>query len=147
MSEGLPCIRYGEIYTTYNYSFTNTKSFVPKEIFERCKHISFGDVVFTLTGENKPDIAKAVAYLGTQEIAAGGDLAFWSKHGMNPLYLMFVLNSPYAITKKVVLATGDIIVHISGDKIGSIFIPVPPLEEQGRIVEKIFEMYALCDSL
>ena len=145
--DGLPCIRYGEIYTTYNHSFEKTKSFVPKELFDRCKHISYGDVVFTLTGENKPDIAKAVVYLGTQAIAAGGDLAFWTQHGMNPLYLMFVLNSPYAISKKVVLATGDIIVHISGDKIGSILIPIPPLEEQERIVKRIFEMYALCDDL
>ena len=93
----------------------------------------------TLTGENKPDIAKAVAYLGTETVAAGGDLAYWTAHGMNPLYLSYLLASPYVINRKVELATGDIIVHISGDKIGSILIPIPPLNEQMHIVEKIQE--------
>ena len=139
VESGSPCVRYGEIYTTYNTSFTSTVSFIPEEINEKCKHFSYGDILMTLTGENKPDIAKAVAYLGEEPVAAGGDLAFWTAHGMNPLYLAYLLASPYVISRKVELATGDIIVHISGDKIGSILIPIPPLNEQMRIVEKIQE--------
>lgn len=139
VESGYPCVRYGEIYTTYNTSFASTVSFIPEEINEKCKHFSHGDILMTLTGENKPDIAKAVAYLGTNPVAAGGDLAYWTAHGMNPLYLSYLLASPYVINHKVKLATGDIIVHISGDKIGSILIPIPPLNEQMRIVEKIQE--------
>lgn len=37
---------------------------------------------------------------------------------------------------KELLATGDIIVHISADKLGSIPIPLPPVAEQQRIVKK-----------
>ena len=103
--------------------------------------------MFTLTGENKPDIAKAIAYFGETPVAAGGDLAFWTCHGMNPLYLMYFLNSPYAIERKIQLATGDIIVHISGDKIGSILLPLPPLAEQKRIVDKIEELMRCCEML
>ena len=136
---GKPCVRYGELYTTYHTSFTQAVSFVPEELFDRCKHFSFGDILMTLTGENKPDIAKAVAYLGDGEIAAGGDLAYWTAHGMNPLYLTYLMASPYVVGRKVSLATGDIIVHISGDKLGTILIPIPPLSEQQRIVEKILE--------
>ena len=143
VSEGLPCVRYGEIYTTYNISFTEAKSFIPESVDKSCKHFAYGDVLMTLTGENKPDIAKAVAYLGDSPIAAGGDLAFWTHHGLNPLYLVYVLNSPYAIYKKVELATGDIIVHISGDKIGSILLPIPPLAEQERIVRRIQELESI----
>ena len=47
--------------------------------------------------------------------------------------------SPYIIGRKVALATGDIIVHISGDKLGTILLPVPPLAEQERIVARIRE--------
>ena len=137
---GFPCVRYGEIYTTYNTSFTEVKSFIPDEVDKNCKHFSFGDVLMTLTGENKPDIAKAVVYLGNELVAAGGDLAFWTHHGLNPLYLVYLLNSPYVINKKVKLATGDIIVHISGDKIASILLPIPPLNEQNRIVQSIQEL-------
>lgn len=37
-------------------------------------------------------------------------------------------------------ATGDIIIHISNDKLATILMPVPPLEEQHRIVAKIEEI-------
>ena len=137
--QGLPCVRYGELYTTYQTSFTKPVSFIAPNLYEKCKHFSYGDVLMTLTGENKPDIAKAVAYLGTEPIAAGGDLAFWTQHGMNPLYLSYIMASPYIIGRKVALATGDIIVHISGDKLGTILLPVPPLAEQERIVARIQE--------
>ena len=140
VERGMPCVRYGELYTTYNTSFTETISFIPQELFEQCKQISYGDVLFTLTGENKPDIAKTVAYLGDSPVAVGGDLAYWTHHGMNPLYLVYFMSSPYAIGRKVNLATGDIIVHISGDKVGSFLIPVPPLAEQDRIVAQINEL-------
>ena len=139
VQQGLPCVRYGELYTTYQTSFTSAVSFITPDLYEKCKHFSYGDVLMTLTGENKPDIAKAVAYLGAESIAAGGDLAFWTQHGMNPLFLSYIMASPYIIGRKVALATGDIIVHISGDKLGTILLPVPPLAEQGRIVARIQE--------
>ena len=144
---GYPCIRYGEIYTTYNTSFSRTKSFVPSEVDSQCLHFSRGDVVFTLTGENKVDIAKAVAYLGDESVAAGGDLAFWTAHGMNPLYLVYYMASPYCIEQKRRTATGDIIVHISTDKVGNFLIPVPPLNEQKRIVNAINNAFVFVDTL
>ena len=149
VQQGLPCVRYGELYTTYQTLFTSAVSFIAPDLYETCKHFSYGDVLMTLTGENKPDIAKAVAYLGTEPIAASGDLAFWTQHGMNPLFLSYIMASPYIIARKVALATGDIIVHISGDKLGTILLPVPPLAEQERIVaciqeaELVIENYAI----
>ena len=140
IESGKPCVRYGELYTTYHTSFNQAVSFVSEDLFERCKHFSYGDILMTLTGENKPDIAKAVAYLGNDLIAAGGDLAYWTAHGMNPLYLTYLMASPYIVGRKVNLATGNIIVHISGDKLGTILIPIPPLFEQQRIVDKILEV-------
>ena len=49
----------------------------------------------TLTGENKTDIAIAVVYEGQDEIAMGGDMTCWSHHGMESLYLVYLMNSPY----------------------------------------------------
>ena len=143
VSVGLPCVRYGELYTTYSTSFTKAVSCIPDTLDTKCKHFSYGDVLLTLTGENKPDIAKAIAYLGDVPVAAGGDLAYWTHHGLNPLYLVYALSSPYSINRKVELATGDIIVHISGDKIGSILLPIPPLSEQDRIVKRVQEIETL----
>ena len=147
VAQGRPCIRYGEIYTTYETSFDATVSFVSESLDKDCLHFSSGDVVFTLTGENKVDIAKTVAFLGDGQIAAGGDLAFWTLHGMNPLYLVYYMASPYCIELKRRTATGDIIVHISTSKVGDFLVPVPPLNEQDRIVSAIEQLFAVASTL
>ena len=145
--QGCPCIRYGEIYTTYETSFDAAVSFVPGSLDKDCLHFSSGDVVFTLTGENKVDIAKTVAFLGDGQIAAGGDLAFWTHHGMNPLYLVYYMASPYCIELKRRTATGDIIVHISTSKVGNFLVPVPPFNEQNRIVSAIERLFSVASAL
>ena len=58
VQQGLPCVRYGELYTTYQTSFTSAVSFIAPDLYEKCKHFSYGDVLMTLTGENKPDIVQ-----------------------------------------------------------------------------------------
>lgn len=145
VGEGLPCVRYGEIYTSYQTSFTSAISKIPLDLFEKSKHFSHGDILLTLTGENKPDIAKAVTYLGNSTIAAGGDMAIWTLHRLNPLFLVYLLASPFVISQKIALATGDIIIHISAEKIGAILVPLPPLAEQNRIVAKIEELMPFVD--
>ena len=144
---GIPCIRYGEIYTSYDMAFENVISFIPPSLDKCCLHFTSGDVVFTLTGENKVDIAKAVVFLGNGQVAAGGDLAFWTAHGMNPLYLVYYMACPYCIELKRRTATGDIIVHISTTKVGNFLVPIPPLSEQHRIVAKIEELLPLIQSI
>ena len=143
----MPCIRYGEIYTSYNYILDCPHSFVSKDVFARCPKIKEGDVVFTLTGENKDEIAKALAYLGKDEIAAGGDLAIWSKHGCDPKFLAYMMYAPKLIEAKARASNGDIIVHASVKKMQEIDIPLPPLSEQKRIVAKIDAAFEKIDKL
>ena len=56
IEDGYPCIRYGELYTTYRTKFEKTVSFVNEELFDKSHKIRTGDVAMTLTGENKTDI-------------------------------------------------------------------------------------------
>lgn len=62
-------------------------------------------------------------------------------------YLVYTINSPYGIECKSLLATGQIIVHISNDKLASIQIPLPPLSIQHRIAQKIEEVFTAIDKL
>ena len=144
---GFPCVRYGQLYTTYKIRFSEAVSHVPQEVFDKCKKAYKNDILMALTGENEYDIALAVTYEGTEELAIGGDMTRFFNHCMNPLYLTYVLNSRYGILCKSKLATGNIIVHISNDKLATIPIPLPPLEEQNRIVEKIAELLPYCERL
>ena len=143
-SEGFPCIRYGEMYTRYKTVINETASFVDKNVFDKCQKIIKNDIAMALTGENEYDIALAAVYTGDKEIAMGGDMTRFRPAFVNSLFLVFALNSPYGIECKSELATGNIIVHISNDKLGSIMIPLPPLEEQEEIVKKMDELLPLC---
>lgn len=142
---GLPCIRYGQLYTHYTTKFDSAVSFVSEELFEKCQQIHQFDILMALTGENNVDIALAVTYEGEETVAMGGDMTKYTGYFIEPLYFTYVINSPYGIMCKSKLATGNIIVHISNDKLASIPIPLPPLAEQKRIVEKIEELLPIVD--
>ena len=146
---GYPCVRYGEMYTKYKYAptFEKTVSFTSKSVFEKCRKAHKGDLFMALTGENKQDISLAAQYVGDEEIAVGGDLCHFTILEAYGLYFVYLINSTYFLSKKEILATGDIIVHISTDKLASIPIPLPPLAEQHRIVEKLEQVLGEIDKL
>ena len=134
---GFPCLRYGEIYTSFDVILDKPRSFVPKELFDRSVKIKKGDLVFTLTGENTEEIAKALAYLGGDEIAAGGDLAVWTGHGCDSKYLAYLMYSPQLISQKAATGNGNIVVHTSIKKIQQLEIPLPSLSVQREIVARL----------
>lgn len=144
---GKPCIRYGEIYTSFNVFLDKPRSFVDDALFDDCPHIKKGDLVLTLTGENKEEIAKTLCYLGDEEIAAGGDLAIWSGHGCDPKYLAYLMYSPAMIKAKADASNGHIVVHASVKKLQDIELPLPPLAEQKKIVEKVEKALRRVDAL
>ena len=137
VESGCPCLRYGEIYTSFNVILDKPRSFVPKELFDRSVKIKKGDLVFTLTGENTEEIAKALAYLGEGEIAAGGDLAVWTGHGCDSKYLAYLMYSPQLISQKAATGNGNIVVHTSIKKLQQLEIPLPPLPVQREIVARL----------
>lgn len=53
-----PCVRYGEVYTKYNQSFTECETRTNKDIISTHKYFSYGDILFTCTGELVEEIGK-----------------------------------------------------------------------------------------
>ena len=45
---GFPCLRYGEIYTSFDVILDKPRSFVPKELFDRSVKIKKGDLCYQL---------------------------------------------------------------------------------------------------
>lgn len=97
--EGIPCVRYGEIYTTYNTWFDKCVSHTKEEYVSSPKYFEHGDILFAITGENVEDIAKSIAYVGHDKCLAGGDIVVM-KHQQNPRYLAHVLNTSMAREQK-----------------------------------------------
>lgn len=127
-----PCIRYGEIYTKYNYFFENCITRTNKDMISSKRYISHGDLLFAGTGELVEEIGKNIAYLGNDECLAGGDIVV-IKHHQEPLFLTFALNSAFGQGQKSFGKAKLKVVHISGTEIGNVVIPVPPIEEQKEI--------------
>lgn len=96
---GIPCVRYGEIYTTYNTWFDTCKSHTNLKYVPNPKYFEYGDILFAITGESVEDIAKSVAYVGHEKCLAGGDIVVM-KHKQNPRYLVHVLATQGAREQK-----------------------------------------------
>ena len=72
--EGTPCVRYGEIYTTYGVWFDQCVSHTNVSKISNAKYFEHGDILFAITGESVEDIAKSCAYVGYEKCLAGGDI-------------------------------------------------------------------------
>ena len=56
---GTPCVRYGEIYTTYGIWFDHCVSYTNAEQIPNRKYFEYGDILFAITGESVDEIAKS----------------------------------------------------------------------------------------
>lgn len=130
--EGVSCVRYGEIYTTYNYWFEDCASHTDSSLIKSPKYFEHGDILFTITGESVEDIAKSVAYLGNEKCLAGGDIVVM-KHKQDAKYLSYALSTPDAIKQKGFGKTKLKVVHSNVPSIKSIVVPIPSMEVQKAI--------------
>ena len=144
---GVQCVRYGEIYTDYGYSFSRSVSHVPVEIADKCQEATFGDVLCTLTGENEIEIAKATAYLGKERLVIGGDLAKITNHPYDPMLLVYFLFSPFLINQKASVCSDGMIVHMGKSALANLMVPLPPLAEQHRIVARVEQAFSALDTI
>ena len=142
--DGVPCVRYGEIYTTYDIGFDTCISHTTSEVVKRAKSFEYGDILFAITGEKIEDIAKCTAYLGHEKCYAGGDVVVM-KHNQNPKYMAYVLSTANAQKQKSKGKTKSKVVQSSVPALKSIMVPLPPLAEQKRIVEILDKFDALCN--
>ena len=135
--QGVPCIRYAEIYTKYNFQLRKCLSHIPAELTSQSAPIVYGNILFAGSGETAEDIGKSVAYLGEETAYASGDIIIFTlndKKATTPLFLAYYLNT---IGRKQLnrLGEGQSIVHIYPEELSKVSVPFPSTEEQHKIVE------------
>lgn len=142
----IPCVRYGEIYTLYNFHFDDCKSKTNVDCVAQPRYFSYGDILFTCTGELVEEIGKAVVYLGNEKCMAGGDIII-AKHKQNPIFMSYALNSNYAQSQRSCGKAKLKVVHASAYDINNTIMVVPSLIEQEEIARYLDEKCIKIDSI
>ncbi len=147
LAEGIPCVRYGQIYTEHDAWIRNIQSFVSLGVAESSRTLQSGEILFAGSGETKAEIGKCVAYLGAEPTVAGGDIVILTPSNVDSLFLGYALNAPQVAVQKMARAQGDAVVHISAANLSTIFINLPPRAEQEAIAEALSDADAAIESL
>jgi len=131
---GLPCIRYGEIYTTHDFIIREFKSHIPKEVADESQEITNGDVLFAGSGETIEEIGKAVAYTKDIPAYAGGDIIILStKENTSAEFISYMMETALVRKQKRVLGQGNSVVHIYASDLAKVKVPLPSQKQQWKI--------------
>jgi type I restriction enzyme S subunit len=142
VADGLPCIRYGEIYTHYNDYIRSFRSFISLKVARESQRLKKGDLLFAGSGETAEEIGKCVVFLGDEEAYAGGDIVILSPAGQNSMYLGYLMNHTSVIEQKAQMGQGDAVVHISASNLGQLNFRLPLFDEQTAIATVLSDMDA-----
>ncbi|MDI9335658.1 MAG: restriction endonuclease subunit S, partial [Gammaproteobacteria bacterium] len=144
--KGVGCIHYGQIYTHYGTYADRTKTYVSEDFFKKARKAKTGDLVIATTSENDEDVCKAVAWLGSNDIAVSSDACIY-RHKLNPKYVAYFFQTEQFQKQKRQHITGTKVRRVNADDLAKILIPIPPLTEQARIVRILDKFDTLTTSI
>jgi type I restriction enzyme S subunit len=147
IDSGVPCIRYGEIYTKYNHRVDSVYSFINEDVSLSSVKVSGPHILLTGSGELSSEIGKAVV-VSLDEVFIGGDIIILKPGSdFDPFYLTYLINSECVRVQRELLAKGEIIVHIYSKDFREMRFCCPPLQEQVRISKYLDQKTEEIDSL
>ncbi len=138
---GMPCIRYGEIYSQHHFYLKEFKSYIPQEILPMTESIFFGDILLAGSGESIEEIGKAIAYCKEDKAYAGGDIIILRPQiKVNSIYISLALSSSYSNRQKRKMGQGNSVVHIYSSSLKNLNIWMPSISTQNQIAEIFIEI-------
>ena len=143
---GKSVIHYGQIYTKYDFTVTETLSKTSEIVFKKLKKAYPNDLVMATTSENVEDVGKAIVWEGKEEIGISGD-SYIIQTSQNSRYLNYWFRSTYFQSQKERKVTGTKVVRINSKDMEKFKIVLPPITEQKRIVSILDNFNTLTSSL
>lgn len=119
LTEGVPCIHYGQIYTKYGLFTDKTFTFISEECAKKQKMAQPNDIVMAVTSENIEDVCKCLAWLGDEPVAVSGHSAI-IHHNQNAKYLVYYFHSQMFFSQKRKLAHGTKVIEVTPDTLVNI---------------------------
>jgi type I restriction enzyme S subunit len=153
VDDGISVIHYGEIYTRYGAWATHAFSKVRPDLATSLRYAKPGDVVMAGVGETVEDVGKAVAWIGSEQVAIHDD-SYAFRHSMNPKFISYAMQTAAFIDEKAKHVSRGKVNRLLIDGIAKVRIPVPypdntkkSLAEQARIVSILDKFDAIASSI
>ena len=143
----LPCVRYGELYTTHHNVIHSYASWISPKVAATALRLCRGDILFAGSGETKEEIGKSAAFITEVAAYAGGDIVVLRQRSSDPVFLGYALNTSDVNQQKASYGQGDAVVHISANALAKIRLAIPDLAEQTAIANVLSAMDAEIDAL
>ena len=148
VNEGVPCVRYGDLYTTHRDFIVSARTRVSTERAVDYVPLKHGDVLFAGSGETFEEIGKSAVNLIDGEAVCGGDLIILRPDTpVHPRFLGYACDSSNAATQKAMMGRGTTVKHIYPDELRHLALCVPPPDEQIAIAAFLDRETAKIDAL
>lgn len=132
---GVPCVRYGELYTTYTHFVRTTKTFIHPNRVTGYTVLQYGDVLFAASGETLEDIGRSAVNLIKGAAVCGGDVIILRPTvPVHAPFLGYVMDCRPSASQKATMGRGTTVKHIYPDELKRLLFPLPPVLEQAAIV-------------
>ena len=141
VDQGVPCIRYGELYTRHHRIIRHYNSFIEEATIPSALKLEINDVLFAGSGETITEIGKSAAFVSTDDAYAGSDILVFRPHSMDGRFLGYLMNSEIVRQQLNKYGTGATVMHIYKSDLEQIRIPKISLNTQIKIGRKL-ENYA-----
>ncbi len=128
--DGVECIRYGELFTTYNEIIRTIKSKT-----NSTTNMMYSKVNDTLmpTSDVTPNGLATASALNKEGVILGGDILIIRSNDILNSYLSYFIRSHKKQIMKLV--SGSTVYHIYANDMKKLKIPLPPLKEQAKIAD------------
>ena len=131
---GVPCVRYGDLYTTHSRFVRSSRAFVSVARAADYTRLKHGDVLFAASGETLDEIGTSAVNLMLSEACCGGDIiVFRPKYRTHAPFMGYVTDCWSSAIQKATMGKGFTVVHIYATQLKHLVLPVPPIPEQAAI--------------
>ena len=133
---GVPCVRYGDLYTQHQFFITATRACVTPELANTVyTPIRYGDVLFAGSGETIDEIGKSAVNLIPGPACCGGDVIILRPSiDADARFLGYAMDCAATARQKACIGRGFTVVHIYSSDLKYVTVAMPSLSEQAAIV-------------
>lgn len=143
--QGMSCIHYGQLYTRFGLEASKTLTYLSENFSGKHKIATKNDIVMAVTSENVDDVCKCLVWNGDEDISVSGHAAIIHSNQLGK-YLVYYFNTDKFYIQKSRIAQGTKVIEVSPEKLKNVLIPIPSIEKQNKIVEKLDYIDNLCNN-